>query len=85
MQTTQDRQEGWFGTHRQPLYYHYTVTAGASALCNKSYHPRMAPLNDGTGLGYELLTDEELATSKERYDFIKSCPRCEAKKKDLGT
>lgn len=81
--TTQDRQAGWFGTRTRPMHMHYTVAAGDGALCNKRYTPRNAPLNDGSGWGYELFTDEEIAAKRERYSFIELCPQCVAKKQAL--
>ena len=81
------RQAGWFNVRSGVRNgEHYTTNGGATALCSKGISARFAPLSgtDGKTWGYEIGSDEELAEAMARYDFVKKCPKCTAKREAAG-
>jgi hypothetical protein len=73
------RQAGWFmcrsgGRSMQ----HFTTDGGHSAVCNKSFTARYAPLNDGTGWGFEITAEVDPETT-----IFTLCPRCVVKREAL--
>lgn len=79
------RQAGWFSCGTGHLIEHYTTTGGDSALCNKGFTARYAPLAAGDGQwGYEISSDEEMAAAMAEFSHLGKCPKCVAKRAKLG-
>lgn len=63
------RQVGWFSCPAGRAMQHFTTDGGHSAVCNKRFSARYAPLTDGSGWGFEITVDPEA-------DIYTICPRC---------
>lgn len=64
------RQVGWFMCSAGRAMQHFTTDGGNSAVCNKRYQARYAPLNDGSGWGCEIHADLDPDSP------LTPCPKC---------